>query len=211
MRQLIRPADPAALRKYDYLVHNWDQQAPTTADRDALWNGLLEMQGDRCAYCEATLGSTRHIEHFRSRSRFKNLTFSWSNLFGSCNELDSCGIYKDQKGRPYDPADLIKPDEEPPHIALRFFTDGRVEPRADLPHGLARKAAETIRVFNLDEGGTLRARRREAIRPFRIFLGELDSMRDEISEAETIELIETEIEHAAGAAHEGAIRQALIG
>lgn len=211
MRQLNRATAPACLQNYDYRQHKWGHLAPTLADRNALWGDLLGMQGDRCAYCEALLGSNRHIEHFRSRNNFNELTFIWSNLFGSCNEMDSCGTYKDGKGKPYDPSDLIKPDEEDPHSFLHFFTDGRVEPRAGLPSTLMHRASETIRVFNLDEGGVLRARRREAIRPFLGFLDDLDKFRNEISEAETIDLIDSEMEHASGVAHEGAIRQALFG
>lgn len=211
MRELIRPAGPACLQNYDYRHDGWSIAAPTHVDRQAVWQALLVMQGDRCAYCEAALGTARHIEHFRSRSRCRELTFDWDNLFGSCNNPDSCGKHKDHQGRHHNPSELLKPDVDAPHQSLRFFADGRVEPRAGLPSALTRKASETIRVFNLDQGGALRARRREAVRPFLDFLEALDDMRPHISEDDAINLIDAEMAIAAGAAHAGAIRQVLMG
>jgi uncharacterized protein (TIGR02646 family) len=55
--------------------------------------------------------TTRHIEHFRQRSRYHQGTFEWDNLFGSCNRPDNRGKHKDQCGN-YDYQDLIKPDVE---------------------------------------------------------------------------------------------------
>lgn len=43
------------------------------------------MQKGFCAYCECSL-KRKHIEHFRTRDSHTNLTFIWSNLFGSCGD-----------------------------------------------------------------------------------------------------------------------------
>ncbi|UDN34482.1 retron system putative HNH endonuclease [Proteus sp. NMG38-2] len=48
------------------------------------------MQKGFCAYCECSL-KRKHIEHFRTRDSHTNLTFIWSNLFGSCGDSSQKG------------------------------------------------------------------------------------------------------------------------
>lgn len=159
MRKLDRGPAPDCLSKYRHGTNNWNDL--TADDRKEIWQKLDNMQHQRCAYCEGNIrGKKRHIEHFRQRVRDIKLTFLWSNLFGSCNRVENCGTYKD-KLPPYNPVDLIKPDEDDPEHFFVFVSDGSVAVRAGLTAVETRRANETIRIFNLN--GVLRAMRHSAI------------------------------------------------
>lgn len=159
MHKLQRGAAPACLSSYRHGLNNWKDLSAD--DKQELWQKLDDMQHQRCAYCEAELrADKRHIEHFRQKGHDPKVTFLWSNLFGSCNRVENCGKYKDELP-PYDPANLIKPDEEDPEHFFLFVSDGSVAVRAGLTVVETRRANETIRIFNLN--GILRAMRRSAI------------------------------------------------
>lgn len=159
MRKLERGPAPACLSRYRRGANNWKDVS--AEDKQEIWQKIDDMQRQRCAYCEGSLrADKRHIEHFRQKGRDPKVTFLWSNLFGSCNRAENCGKYKDELP-PYDPADLIKPDEEDPEHFFVFVSDGSVAVRAGLTLVETRRANETIRIFNLN--GVLRAMRHSAI------------------------------------------------
>lgn len=159
MHKLQRGAAPACLSNYQHGRDNW--KAVSAEDKREIWERLYEMQQHRCAYCEDALrNDKKHIEHFRQKGLDPKVTFLWSNLFGSCNRIDNCGKFKDELP-PYDPADLIKPDEEDPERFFLFVSDGSVAVREGLNATDKKRAMETIRIFNLN--GALRQMRRSVI------------------------------------------------
>lgn len=157
---------PACLDAYDYHTQKWKDLG--SACKRELRAALVQMQGIpgvttpdaneyglRCAYCEGTIFHEGHIEHFRRKNRAHHpeLTFAWENLFLACGANSHCGHYKDRRGAPaYDPAQLIKPDENEPSDFLHFHSTGEVRVRAGLSADDAHRATETIRVFGLDNG-----------------------------------------------------------
>lgn len=152
MQQLQRGNAPKCLNSYKHGTHNWSKV--TSTDKQAIWTELDAMQGQRCAYCEGDISNgAKHIEHFRQKGRDPQVTFLWSNLFGSCNRQESCGKHKDRCGT-YSPADLIKPDVEDPERYLVFSSDGTISPRQNQSEQDRHRATETIRIFNLN--GALR-------------------------------------------------------
>jgi uncharacterized protein (TIGR02646 family) len=160
MHRLTRGPAPACLAGFRHGANTWADVTP--AQKPEIWAFIEAMQGARCAYCEAGIaGDDRHIEHFVQKGRDPTQTFVWANLFGSCNREDSCGKFKDRKGRPYADADLIKPDTEDPEQALVFDAHGSVRPRHGLSPAQTNRASETIRVFNLN--GVLKAIRRSEV------------------------------------------------
>ncbi|MBX3631058.1 MAG: TIGR02646 family protein [Nitrosomonas sp.] len=167
-------APPACLSAYDYQIQNWD-------DLDAeckhlLRAALVQMQGIpgvttpesneyglRCAYCEGGIYHEGHIEHFRRKNpaHHPELTFAWPNLFLACDANTHCGHYKDRNGaQPYNPDHLIKPDEHDPTHYLYFHSSGEVRVRSGLNADDAHRAAETIRVFGLNDRALTGARAR---------------------------------------------------
>ncbi|GAK29469.1 retron Ec78 anti-phage system effector HNH endonuclease PtuB [Serratia liquefaciens] len=163
MKKLTRPETPECLNQLIAGRDNW-----RLANKNELWHALNEMQHGFCAYCECRL-NRKHIEHFRTRNGYVNLTFNWTNLFGSCGDTSQkggwarCGIYKDNGAGGYNPENLIKPDEEDPSAFLHFFTTGAVRPRVGLTADEHFKATETLRVFNLNGDPVLFGSRRQAI------------------------------------------------
>lgn len=168
MRKLDRScvSEPECLPNYDYRSMTWDSL--TKEDKECIKTKLQEMQGERCAYCEGPLSSLgRHIEHFRRKSHYRNLTFQWDNLFWSCDRKDSCGHYKDHGAGPYSPDDLVNPCIDDPDRYFRFRSNGTIGIRQGLSASDIRSASETLRVFNLDENyGRLRRMRKCAALPY---------------------------------------------
>ncbi|MCK6760315.1 retron Ec78 anti-phage system effector HNH endonuclease PtuB [Enterobacter bugandensis] len=169
MKHLIRQIDgPSVLNNYNYRSHNWDSLS--SEDKRAIWEDLIKMQGKLCAYCEKKIDHTRaerraavrHIEHFYRKNDYKELTFEWSNLFGSCGELNRCGFYKDKQK--YDDNELIKADVHDPENYFIFFETGSIKVREGLSPQENKMAEVTLKVFNLNpEIGGVKAERRDAI------------------------------------------------
>jgi len=165
MRKLDRTlaAAPACMTTCDHAAHTWEN-APSL-DKEQIRISLEQMQGKRCAYCEGGLNELgQHIEHFRRKSVYKDLTFSWQNLYWSCDQKDSCGHYKDHGAASYNPDELIDPCQDDPDHFFKFRADGTIDIRSGLSSQEQRKAEETLRVFNLNpKYGRLRNMRTGAI------------------------------------------------
>lgn len=167
MHKLQREKEPKCLVKYKHGRDCWSDTSPSPAERSEIWEKLNLMQGRRCAYCECDLDfdNERHIEHFRQRAThlYPQGTFEWTNLFGSCGKKNSCGNHKDKSGS-YNHADLIKPDVDNPEFFFQFHTDGKISIRNGLNENEHHRAAETLRIFNLDPpDGSLRWMRHSAV------------------------------------------------
>ena len=176
---------PACLEKFDCKTQTWADLVGQ--DKKSVRLSLQSMQGQqivddasddgqhfilglRCAYCESQVFFGGHIEHFRRKNPldFPQLTFEWTNLFIACDSKEHCAHYKDRpKAPPYNPDDLIKPDEHDPDSYLYFHSSGevRVRHRDGITDDDRRRGAETIRVFNLDSG-TLKGARHKALEQY---------------------------------------------
>jgi uncharacterized protein (TIGR02646 family) len=167
MRLLDRGSAPVppCLAGYNHGQHTWDDV--TGAHKADIRSSLEQMQGRRCAYCEGSLDILgQHIEHFRRKhsAHFPHLAFTWTNLYWSCNQTDSCGRYKDHSAGPYNPNDLLDPCVDDPDHVFRFRSDGSISIRPGLSPADQRKAEETLRVFNLQpRWGRLRNMRKAAV------------------------------------------------
>lgn len=185
MHRLDRAAvvAPSCLANYRAGNDTWDDLRSDC--REQIKQQLAALQGLRCAYCEREIRLNEcHIEHFRRKggspnSAFPGLTFVWENLFLSCQARSHCGHYKEsaQVG-PYDPAGVIKPDEEDPHILLYFHNNGSVLLRRGVTdQSSVGRFNETVRVFGLDNAA-LKAQRRNAARRYTDSHGpDLDELR----------------------------------
>ncbi len=157
--------EPKCLAAYTHPKHTWDDVNPC---KPAIRESLEKMQKGRCAYCEGPLYHDAHIEHFRRKNAayFPHLTFTWTNLFLACESRDHCGHYKDRPtAPPYNPDDLVKPDEDHPDDFFFFHSSGEVRIRGGVGEVLVRRAKETIRVFHLD-APALKAARRNAVKRY---------------------------------------------
>lgn len=202
---------PPALACYDHRTCCWDTQDGRRrfggADKAQVRAALESMQSKCCAYCEAATYESGHIEHFRRKNaaHFPELMFVWENLFLSCDALDHCGHHKDRAGRPYDPKDLVKPDEQDPHEYFYFHSSGEIRVRSGLDIIRRRQALETIRVFHLD-CGVLTAARRRAVEAYQ---SRDPSMLDDLEtfdEPARLAFIESELNETADDPHSSVIR-----
>ncbi len=201
MRKLIRPQPaPAGLENYDHNIHDWSNRRPSKACRNEIWSKFGIMQGMFCAFCErSTKRETGHIEHFYHKGQksdgtrpYKDLTFTWNNLFGCCgvSSSNTCGHYKDRQGEQgpgaYDPRDLIKPDVDDPASFLTYLDTGVIEAKQGLSEKNKKRADETIRVLNLSALNGVRRRQID------IFKTELKAL-EELSEALDEQQLEQEL------------------
>ena len=166
MRKLDRTAAsaPSCMAQYARQHNRWEDL--TGEEKEPIRDALKEVQNGLCAYCEGPLGDGGHIEHFCRQRDFPDRIFTWENLFLSCDAQGHCGHYKDRPGASYDPADLVKPDEDNPDEFLYFSSGGDVRPRGNIAAAQRRKAEETIRILNLNHG-VLQAFRRRALATYR--------------------------------------------
>lgn len=162
MQYLIRPEEPAILKTFDYKIDKWNKIS--TSKKDLIWIDLTKMQGNRCAYCQGKIKKhERHIEHFIKRDDNPSLTFTWSNLFGSCKRKDGCGFYKDNQK--HIQGVILKPDIDDPSEFFHFLSTGRLSANKNISLYDQHRATETIRVFNLDpEISPMRYLREQAIK-----------------------------------------------
>lgn len=162
MKKLNRGNAPTCLNQYQHGRNNWSDVS--SGHKTEIWTQLIQMQGERCAYCECSISRPNcHIEHFVQKGRVPQETFNWDNLFGSCNISGTCGKLKDNVGR-YDHHQVVKPDIDHPDEYLLYINDGTIVPAKGLSAAQQGKAEQTLGVLGLHHsGGQLREMRRYAI------------------------------------------------
>lgn len=93
--------------------------------RQEMRKHLVETQHGLCAYCCSKISADNnksHIEHIRPRSLFPNETMDYSNLVGSCDNPETCGLIK---GNEYS-KEFVSPLEEDCRSHFRFYPNGKV-------------------------------------------------------------------------------------
>lgn len=121
---------------------------------------LQKMSQNHCAFCDGYpfSMSKETIEHFRPKSRYPHLAYTWENLFLCC---DACQSAKLEYFSPL----LLKPDE----IGYSFedyfqcnFKTGELQPNPTKSWGNQLRALITIRLYNLNNKARCVARLNEA-------------------------------------------------
>lgn len=135
-----------ATAKADY--HNEWGDFIGSDEHIALGDSLYERQSHFCAYCELKISQKDdgHIEHLERRSDKPERTFDWTNMFFSCNYLDSCGDFKDNTKQQFTPSDIVDPSIDDPLDFFVYGVNGVIYAKDSNKH----RAEETIRVFNLN-------------------------------------------------------------
>jgi uncharacterized protein (TIGR02646 family) len=109
----------------------------------------------KCCYCETLLDANSEVEHWRPKSHYYWLAYSWDNLLLTCS---FCNKKKGEKFPLEDPAaramhhgmniaderpSILKPDgDQDPRDHIKF--------RSDRPEGLTSLGRTTIEVLGLD-------------------------------------------------------------
>lgn len=160
MHKLVRPlAEPSGLKSAKKRGEEWENLLPE--ERAGVRKALLEMQHNRCAYCERAVSEDKgHIEHFRKRKLYRDKTFEWKNLFYSCCENFSCGKLKDNKVHNQEENErLIDPCEENPEDFFVFDAQGKIAVRSTISVRDKQRADFTIKAFGLNDSRLVQARR----------------------------------------------------
>lgn len=135
----------------------WEDITPV---RSMLRHHLWEGQGRVCAYTELRIGdsvsSCCHIDHFKTRNLFPELTFEYSNLLVACNSEYYGAKYKDKQVKSKeDYKNLINPVNEQMADHVQYTFEGKAMPLSG-----SRKGENTISIFNLNEKSLLNQRKR---------------------------------------------------
>ncbi len=117
--------------------------------REHILPSLAEQTAEHCSFCDAfpVQGVSKEtVEHFRPKSRFPELAYTWSNLYYCC---DACQCAKGEK---WDEL-LIKPDADDFSCSRYFefdFTTGEIKPNAMSGVEDRQRAIKTIELYSLD-------------------------------------------------------------
>lgn len=194
MHRLTRPyPEPEALNQArERGVPRWDDLSPE--DRAQVRDALLQMQNNRCAYCESTISDVLennqrgNIEHFlrKSSAFFPELKFEWNNLFYSCPNEDTCGHNKDKtvKNKEQNML-LIHPCNDNPEDFFVFESNGRIAVKSNLNEFQRKRAEFTIKAFNLNDSELVEARKNTQLQ----YVGWLENQNLDIPEDQLQELV----------------------
>ena len=97
------------------------------------------------------LSGDAHIDHFRKRDMFPNLTFDWNNLFVDGMSESYGARFKDKNIKKGDYALLISPAEENVERFFSYMQNGEIVVAEGLSADDAKRAAFTIKAFNLTD------------------------------------------------------------
>lgn len=179
LKKLERSPEPSCFGRLRR--SNLDMWCITPEDKADIWSKLNIMQNDFCAYCESKFVDLAcHIEHLVPQHILKatrnRSIYEWDNIYGSCDNVEHCGRYKDHIITDYDFNNLIRADTENASDYLDFLPDGHVTPKDNLDCVSRIKAIETIRVLNLDCPRLVNLRYKK-IGAFQMLFEELEELR----------------------------------
>ena len=108
-----------------------------------------------CAYCEGPCRG--EVDHFRPKSRYPDLVYSWSNWLFACHDCNHA------KGEKWPPRGYVDPCAKSPRAHPEHFFNfdlltGEILPKEGLSRARRRKAQSTIDDLRLNEWHHLRNR-----------------------------------------------------
>ena len=163
-----------------------DANVPQFMPKTDLHESLLYEQGYICCYCGRRIyKASSHIEHFKPRQKFPELSLDYSNLLASCpgypEEEDTKALTQFQspqahcgqkKGNWYDPHLTVSPLSDNCEKYFRYIASGEILPVNDPAMHAAAK--NTICELGLDHPG-LERQRKKAIEEILFLIEGLDS------------------------------------
>ena len=93
MKYIQKQKEPSSLTAWNRKqakkdsISNWSSF--TKSVKNEVYQSLLEEQGYICCYCGISISRKNcHIEHYRPKSKYQDLTFEYTNLIASCQGED---------------------------------------------------------------------------------------------------------------------------
>ncbi len=161
MKEIKRTANPAYLSNCEELGKEYAAKRikiKKAKPQNFNWHGLYDfllsdlslLTQNHCSYCDLSgvrRGQTSPtIDHFRPKSKFPLLAYTWGNLFLCCTEC--------QKRNANFSELLIKPDEADYKFDNYFIINtitGEIEPNITKSKENQKRAKITIQTFNLND------------------------------------------------------------
>ena len=172
MRPCTRGREPELLERYrEALLHADTAKRSTNPKARFEWGereghallaivreALARMTDGHCSYCDGhPINDTGQetVDHFRPKSKFRELAYTWANLFLACSACNHA------KGERWDEL-LLRP--EPDFQFERYFecdfATGELRPAPTASPEEQARAACTIRILRLNRAGTCKSRLR---------------------------------------------------
>ena len=111
---------------------------------------LSSMFHGKCAYCESKITHVEHghIEHYRPKGKFPELTFAWSNLLLACGICNGKGHKGDHFPEKEENGPLVNPCDDDPSEHFSFHYDP--ESRIASVYGKTSRGETTERILGLN-------------------------------------------------------------
>ena len=152
-----------------YSPTHWDEihaeGDPKDAYQDTKLKILIDEQNQLCGYTEIYINELNcHIDHYKKRSVFPELTFDWNNLIVATYDDNFGARYKDNKSgiQANDYNNIFNPVVDNVENYFDYTTWGEVTPKTAISEVDNQKAIKTIEVFNLNHN-SLKNRRKNLI------------------------------------------------
>ena len=157
MHKFSRGTDPVNMARVKTKYHNWDDAFAKSQEHTTIGDCLYERQSHYCAYCDCLLRkkANGYIEHLERRTDKPQRAFDWSNMFFSCKNKESCGLYKDNTKQHFLLADIVDPSVDNPDDFFVYDMTGNILAKDDAHQY---RANETIRVFKLNDSRLINIR-----------------------------------------------------
>lgn len=178
MHRVVRNAPPESLvrknqewttllRANKDLQEDWDSFDRNT--KEDIKVALKEMYQGCCCYCEGKVEPTSylHIEHFKPKSRFKNLCYDYNNLHYCC---ERCNI---TKGTKYS-TKMFSPTTHNPEQFIEYI--GETASGKDATG----RGTYMIEVLKLNERRDLRNERAKILREFEVRISDINASVEKI-------------------------------
>ena len=127
---------------------------------------LTDEQNQLCGYTEIYINDLKdcHIDHYKKKSMFPELTFEWNNLIVATKDSNFGANYKDNKSgiQKNNYGNIFNPVIDNVENYFDYTTWGEVTPKTAISEVENQKAIKTIEVFNLNHN-SLKDRRKNLI------------------------------------------------
>jgi len=165
MKHIEKGSEPSSLTAYNKKVGKTTKWKSFNRNvKNDVYESVLYEQGYICCYCGIRISRKKcHIEHYRPKSKYPDLTFTYSNLISSCQGEDEqrptkpvhCGH---KKGGWFDEELMISPLDPNCSSYFKYTGAGEILPTENSEH---QEAAETtIRMLALNINKLKKMRRK---------------------------------------------------
>lgn len=132
MLKVNKNQEPKFLLEYKkkYSPKSWDDYNKEDIKTKIKENILVKEQKEYCPYCEKRIytNDDGHIEHIKPRDTYPKEFQNYNNFLVSCNQKNSCGIYKKNK---YDNKFINPVIDNPENYFNYNIANGEITPKSN--------------------------------------------------------------------------------